>query len=91
MRQLLCADCGLPFARIADGCVVIEAHHRGQKHTCSISVLELALQTIADQAEIIAQYRQHLPAYEGIRIEVRGARAQLREENESEDGAGGGE
>jgi len=31
--RLRCPDCGLPFARVQDGVLVIETQHYGKRHT----------------------------------------------------------
>ena len=50
MRNLICPECGLPWAKIESGCLIVHAHHRGQKHVCSISVLDLVVQAMLDQS-----------------------------------------
>ena len=46
MRQptsqvLRCACCGLPYARIVDGRLVVVSEHHGQKHANAIAIEEL--------------------------------------------------
>lgn len=38
-QTLRCAQCGLPFARIQNGVLVVESRHHGQVH---VNVLSLA-------------------------------------------------
>lgn len=39
---LRCACCGLPYARVQGGCLVVESRHHGEKHTNAISLEEVA-------------------------------------------------
>ena len=39
---LRCACCGLPYARVQDGCLVVESRHHGDKHTNAIALAEVA-------------------------------------------------
>lgn len=41
VTTLRCADCGLPFARIEDGELVVESRHHGEKHVNRVAVAEL--------------------------------------------------
>ena len=41
LHPLRCNCCGLPFARVQNGALVIESHHHGQRHVNVISVAEL--------------------------------------------------
>jgi hypothetical protein len=38
---LKCECCGLPFARLVNGCIVVESRHHGEKHQNAIAVDEL--------------------------------------------------
>lgn len=77
MRELLCADCGLPFARIRDGTLVVEAYHRGQRHVCSVTVLELVFQNLVDQAKRIDEQREEIERLK-IDLEAKARAAQGR-------------
>ncbi len=39
---LRCACCGLPYARVQNGCLVVESRHHGEKHTNAISLADVA-------------------------------------------------
>lgn len=39
--RLICACCGLPFARLQNGCLVVESKHSGERHVNAISVEQL--------------------------------------------------
>ena len=41
-EPLRCAQCGLPFARLQGGTLIIESKHRGRVHVNVIAVSELA-------------------------------------------------
>ena len=44
VKELLrCAECGLPFARLQGGCLVIQSVHGGEKHFNWVSVWDLVL------------------------------------------------
>jgi hypothetical protein len=60
VKVFLCRECGLPFARVEEGCLVVEAYHRGSKHVCSVSILEVVFQELADQAERIERQREQI-------------------------------
>jgi hypothetical protein len=38
IEYLLCSTCRLPFARIENGCLIIESRHHGSRHTNTISL-----------------------------------------------------
>jgi hypothetical protein len=38
---LRCDDCGLPWARVRNGVLMVESRHHGEKHTGVIPVAEL--------------------------------------------------
>lgn len=42
-ESLRCAECGLPFARLQGGCLVIQSVHGGEKHFNWVSVWDLVL------------------------------------------------
>ena len=42
MRVLRCSCCGLPFAVLQNGALVVQSQHSGNKHTNAISLAELA-------------------------------------------------
>lgn len=39
---LRCSKCGLPFARVQNGVLIIESKHRGETHVNVIAVADLA-------------------------------------------------
>lgn len=39
--RLICSCCGLPFARVQNGCIIVESKHSGDKHVNAISIEEL--------------------------------------------------
>ncbi len=39
--RLICQCCGLPFARLQNGCLVVESRHSGEKHVNAVSIEEL--------------------------------------------------
>jgi hypothetical protein len=41
MVTLRCAACGLPFARLQNGVVVVQSKHHGQKHVNGVAVARL--------------------------------------------------
>ncbi len=41
---LRCKCCGLPFARIVNGALIIESRHHGEKHENSVSIEEITLE-----------------------------------------------
>lgn len=47
-RVLRCADCGLPWATIQNGCVVVQSVHSGHKHINAISITELLTMLAAE-------------------------------------------
>ena len=40
---LRCGCCGMPFARLEGGRLIVVSAHHGQSHTSSVAVAELAL------------------------------------------------
>jgi hypothetical protein len=38
---LRCTECGLPYARVVNGVLVVESRHHGEKHTSVIAIAEL--------------------------------------------------
>ncbi len=38
---LRCTECGLPWAKIVNGVLVVESRHHGEKHTSVIAITEL--------------------------------------------------
>ncbi len=52
MKVLRCSCCGLPFAVLQNGALVVQSQHSGNKHTNAISLAELA-RLARDEAETI--------------------------------------
>lgn len=40
-RPLKCSRCGLPYAHVENGVLIVTARHHGEKHECVIAVSEL--------------------------------------------------
>lgn len=59
MRILTC-QCGLPFARIEGACLVVETKHRGETHTCSISLTDLWVQSYIEMAQTVEEFGEQL-------------------------------
>lgn len=47
---LRCAECGLPWARIQNGALLVMSHHSGHKHTNAIA--------LADLLQLVVQLRE---------------------------------
>lgn len=47
-----CACCGLPFARIENGVLIIESRHHGEKHTNVIPLSDLIEVPKADTSTV---------------------------------------
>lgn len=41
MAVLRCEHCGLPWARVQNGCIIVVSTHRGEKHVNAISIAKL--------------------------------------------------
>ena len=61
MRAFVCPDCGLPFAQITDGNIVIRARHHSRTHVCTIYVSRDILAALLDQTEEVQQRRREKP------------------------------
>ncbi len=48
--KLRCSCCGLPFARLQHGCIVVESKHSGEKHVNAVAVDELVKMIREEQA-----------------------------------------
>lgn len=85
MRVLTCqhrdgrALCGMPFARIERGCLVIEARHRGEIHTCTVAITDLLHEALVEQAQVI----------EAQGVEIKKVWAEYDEATREEHGGGG--
>ena len=45
-EPLRCAKCGLPYATMQNGAIVIESRHHGEKHINVVSVWELVMMVL---------------------------------------------
>lgn len=39
--DLRCRTCGIPFAALQNGAIVVESRHHGQRHTNTIAIVDL--------------------------------------------------
>jgi hypothetical protein len=70
MTELTC-DCGLPWARIENGSLVVVARHRGETHTNTISIMELGRLWLGnDFALVFGLVLQLVEAARKIDVEV---------------------
>ncbi len=59
-RVLRCADCGLPWATIQNGCIVVQSLHSGRKHFNAISITELLTMLAAEEIPAAVKSDVHL-------------------------------